>query len=153
MKNELLSPFDFESSAVPMIGKTSKVMSFFLKEKIGEHGIDMTREQFILLKVLHKNDGVKQKDLAFITERNKGSLARLISTMEKKNFVARIPSETDKRVNCIHLTKHGRAVFKTVVPIVRNCIEISQHGLTAAEIETVISVLQKIQNNLENELQ
>ncbi len=127
-------------------------MSFFLKEKIKEHGIDMTREQFILLKVLHDNDGVAQKDLAFITERNKGSLARLISTMEKKNFVARIPSETDKRVNCIHLTEHGRSIFKTVVPIVRRCLEISQRGLTAAEIETAVAVLHKIQDNLANEL-
>lgn len=84
MYKEIQIPLDFEKSVAPWIGKTAKIMSIFLKEAFAKHAVDLTKEQFILLKVLHDRDGVIQKDLAFITERNKGSLARLINTMEKR---------------------------------------------------------------------
>lgn len=148
MHKEFPLPLDFASSVAPWIGKTSKLMSIFLKEAFAKHAIDLTKEQFILLKVLHDQDGVIQKDLAFITERNKGSLARLITTMEKKNFVARIPDTEDKRINRVHLTAHGHKVFLKIQPVVQTCIKQAQQGLTEEEINTTIAVLEKIQKNL-----
>jgi len=119
-----------------------------MKDSFAKEGIEMTREQFVVLVKLSEKDGIMQKDLAFITDRNKGSLARLINTMEKKNFVARIPSEEDKRVNRIHLTRHGRASFEKMQPIVWKCIEQLQKGLSAEEINTLIYLLQKVQKNI-----
>ncbi len=148
MHKEFQIPLDFASSVAPWIGKTAKLMSIFLKDAFAKHAIDMTKEQFILLKVLHEHEGVIQKDLAFITERNKGSLARLINTMEKKNFVARIPDTEDKRINRVHLTAHGQKIFLQTQPIVQVCIKQAQQGLTEEEIKTTIAVLEKIQKNL-----
>ena len=148
MHKEFQIPLDFEKSVAPWIGKTAKMMSIFLKEAFAKHAIDLTKEQFILLKVLNDRDGVIQKDLAFITERNNGSLARLINTMEKKNFVARIPDTEDKRINRVHLTAHGQKIFVKIQPIVHNCMQQAQQGLTKKEIKTTISVLEKIQKNL-----
>ena len=148
MHKEFQIPLDFASSVAPWVGKTAKMMSIFLKDTFAKHAIDLTKEQFILLKVLHDQDGVIQKDLAFITERNKGSLARLITTMEKKNFVARITDKEDKRINRVHLTTHGRKIFLKIQPVVQTCIKQAQQGLTEEEIKTTISVLEKIQKNL-----
>jgi len=148
MHKEFQIPIDFEKSVAPWIGKTAKLMSIFIKDAFAEHAVDLTKEQFILLKVLHEQDGVIQKDLAFITERNKGSLARLINTMEKKNFVARIPDTEDKRINRIHLTAHGHKIFLKTQPVVKVCMQKVQQGLTDEEIKTTISVLAKIQKNL-----
>ena len=136
------------NSLMPWLGKTSKMLRMFMKINFANHGFDLTHEQFILLAHLYHKDGIIQKDLAFITERNKGSVARLVSTTEKKNLVARIPSTEDKRVNRIHLTKQGRSVFEKLKPILDNCEEKVQQGLTNEEIEMMISVLQKIQNNI-----
>ena len=148
MHKEFQIPLDFASSVAPWIGKTTKMMSIFLKDAFAQHAIDMTKEQFILLKVLHDRDGVIQKDLAFITERNKGSLARLINTMEKKNFVARIPDTEDKRINRVYLTAHGQKIFLQIQPVLHTCMQKVQQGLTEEEIKTTIAVLEKIQKNL-----
>ncbi len=149
MHKEFQLPLDFASSVAPWVGKTAKLMSIFMKETFAKHALDMTKEQFILLKVLNDQNGVIQKDLAFITERNKGSLARLISTMEKKNFVARIMDTEDKRINRVHLTAHGQKIFLQTQPIVQTCIKQAQKGLTEEEIKTTIAVLEKIQKNLQ----
>ena len=146
---EKFPKIDFpENFLMPWLGKTSKMLSLFMKDRFAEHGFDLTREQFILLAHLYHFDGLMQKELAFITDRNKGSLARLINTMEKKNFVARIPSTEDKRVNRIYSTKLGRSVFEKLRPVLEECDEFIKKGLTKEEIEMTIAVLQKIQNNI-----
>ncbi len=137
-----------EDSLLPRLGKTSKMLRMYMKINFSEHGFDLTHEQFILIAHLYHVDGIKQKDLAFITERNKGSLARLVNTAEKKNLVARIPSTEDKRVNRIFLTKQGRSVFEKLKPVLDECEAKVKKGLTKNEIKTMISVLEKIQNNI-----
>ncbi len=137
-----------KDSLMPRLGKTSKMLRTFMKINFADQGFDLTHEQFILIAHLYHEDGIKQKDLAFITERNKGSLARIVNTAEKKNLVARIPSTEDKRVNRIYLTKQGRCVFEKLKPVLDDCEAKVKAGLTPAEINTMISVLEKIQNNI-----
>lgn len=137
-----------ENSLMPWLGKTSKMLRLFLKINFSEHGFDLTHEQFVMMAHLYHEDGIKQKDLAFITDRNKGSLARLVNTAEKKNLVARIPSTEDKRVNRIYLTKLGRCVFEKLKPVLDECESKVQEGLTQQEIKMMTSLLKKIQKNI-----
>ena len=51
MHKEFQIPSDFASSVAPWIVKTAKLMSIFLKEAFAKYAIDLTKEQFILLKV------------------------------------------------------------------------------------------------------
>ena len=146
----MTNKYDIEKAIIPHIGKTFKMLGILVKEQARERGIDMTREQFILLKMLHLNDGVPQSELAFIAENNKSSITRLINTMEKKNLVARIPSTEDGRVNHIYLTKKGRSVFTEVFPLVNNLhLEIEQ-GISEKEMQITINVLQKMLKNIKN---
>ncbi|MDG1433093.1 MAG: MarR family transcriptional regulator [Saprospiraceae bacterium] len=137
-----------ENFLMPWLGKTSKMLRMFLKINFQEHGFDLTHEQFILIAHLYHRDGINQKDLAFITERNKGSLARLVNTTEKKNLVVRVPSLEDKRVNIIYLTKQGRCVFEKLKPVLDDCEAQVKKGLTQKEVKAMISILEKIQNNI-----
>ena len=133
---------------MPYVGQVSKMTAIYMQEKFKQYQIDLTREQFILLIRLHQEDGQTQNDLAMITERNKASLTRLINTMENKHLVARIPSKEDKRINRIYLTKHGKATFEATSPVITEMIKEVQQGLSKNEIKTVISVLNKVLQNI-----
>ena len=148
MNHEMQIPSKFEKSIAPWIGKTEKMMGMFMRDAFAKAGVEITKEQFIVLAKLEQQDGIMQKDLAYITERNKGSLARVVNTMEKKNYVARIPSEVDKRINCIHLTRHGREIFEKVQPIVWDCINQMQKGLSEEEIRKAIHIIKRLQQNI-----
>ncbi|MGB1317604.1 MAG: MarR family winged helix-turn-helix transcriptional regulator, partial [Flavobacteriales bacterium] len=91
-------------------------------------------------------------DLAFLTDRDKTSLTRLLSTMEKKNLVARITSPEDKRVNMVHLTKNGEKVLNEVTPILLDVIMHMQNGISEEDQKTVIGVMKKIQENIGNQI-
>ena len=137
-----------ETTLLPWIGKTAKMMRVFITENFKKHDFDLNIEQWILLKMLHDKDGQAQNDLALITERNKASLTRLINTMEKKNYVARIPDTEDKRVNKIFLTTNGRKVFEATFKLMSEVVEELQSDISIEEIITTIEVLKKLQKNI-----
>ncbi len=139
---------EIEQSIMPWIGKTGKWMTNFITDKFKQAGLSLTIEQWVMLKVLYKEDGLIQNDLAEKTLRDKTSLTRLVHTMEKYHLIARLQDTKDKRVNRIFLTKHGNEVFESTFSIMEEVLIHLQKGMTKMEIETLISLLQKVQNNI-----
>jgi len=136
---------------IPWMGRTMKVLDYFISDKLCENGIELTRVQLILLYKLKEADGQPQHNLAYLTNRDKASLARLLNTMEKKNLVARIPSKSDNRINHIYLTKHGDEMLKNAAPVMTDILSQIQEGISESEIDNVIKVLKKINTNIKSE--
>jgi DNA-binding MarR family transcriptional regulator len=139
---------NIENSILPWMGKTMKEIDYFLADKMKENGIELTKVQLIMLKKLNDVDGQPQNNLAFLTNRNKASLARLLTTMEKKNLVARIPSKSDHRVNNIFITKHGQDILKKAGPVMIKCIVQLQNGIPQENLSIVIKTMKKIRENI-----
>lgn len=147
------SSIDFENSIGPWLGKTVKVVDYYLQESISESDISLTKEQMIVLKRLHDKDGQSQNELAFITLRNKSSLTRLLSNMEKKRYIIRKQSKTDKRIKHVHLTSFGIETFKKIKPILKKMIATMEQDISESEKELVISILKKIQHNFDSKIE
>ncbi len=146
------SKSDFNKTLAPWIGKTFKMMNMFISDIFQKNNINVTKEQWIVLKVLNEDkDGIVQNELAFITERNKASLTRLINVMEKNNLVARIPSKEDSRKNFIYITKNGKQLFLKMKPIMLESIEAFQNGITEEDKKIFIKVMKKIQSNIQKQ--
>ncbi len=139
---------DFENSIAPWLGKTVKIVDYFLQEELIKNNLDLTKEQMIVLKKLHDKDGLNQNELAFLTLRNKSSLTRLLVKMEKKNYIKRIQCVCDKRINEVFLTNEGKAIFKKVRPTIKHIINTVEKNISITEKEQLIKILQKIQINL-----
>ncbi len=123
-------------------------MGIHANEKFKDAGIHLTRQQWIVLMKLNESDGLMQNDLAVITERDKTSLTRLLTTMEKKDLVKRKPSKADKRINQIFLTPNGKKVLNSTIPLFIKMQNKIYHNISDKDMETTIQVLRKIQENL-----
>ena len=139
---------EIEESILPWIGKTAKLMSIFIGDRLRQSGMDLSLQQMIILKILNDQDGQPQQDLAIVTERHKASLTRLLSTLEKKKLVTRMPDDVDKRINRVYLTKRGKEQLEATFPVMKEVMSDIQQGLGHAEIQLTIQTLQKIQSNL-----
>lgn len=148
MKNKI----QFDTSLIPYLGRTAKYAGFYFIDAFQEHGIDLSKEQWLVLKKLYEKDGQIQNDLAFITNRSKTSLTRLINTMEKKGLVFRSTSKNDKRINHIHLSELGKRTFSKSIPVIEILINELQSGIDQKELECAIEVLNKVQNNINKKL-
>ena len=149
-ENEIV---DFENSIGPWLGKTVKIVEYFLQERFNIHGLDLTKEQMIVLKRLHDKDGLSQNELAFLTLRNKSSLTRLLSKMEKKDYILRRQCEKDKRINHVYLTKFGEETFKKTKPAIKEMIEIMEQNISDSEKQQMINTLKKIQHNFDSKIE
>lgn len=144
---------DFENSIGPWLGKTVKLLEYYLQENFNNHGLDLTKEQMIVLKRLHDKDGLSQNELAFLTLRNKSSLTRLLSKMEKKDYILRKQCKEDKRINHVYLTEFGEETFKKTKPAIREMIEIMEQNISDSEKQEMIKTLKKIQHNFDSDIE
>ena len=142
---------ELQNTLGPWLGKTTKMLACLVSETFQNNNIDITREQWIFLMKLHQKDGIPQNELAFITERDKTSLTRLVKTMERKELIKRKISETDKRSKLVCLTDEGRKIFKKSKPIMQQMIKNLQSGLTEEEVRNTINILKRFQENIMNQ--
>jgi DNA-binding MarR family transcriptional regulator len=63
------------------------------------------------LRVIAGGEAKSQQDVAMILGVDRTSMVALLDALERAGFVARRPSEQDRRRNVIELTKPGREVF------------------------------------------
>ena len=138
---------DFEASIAPWLGKTTKIVDYYIHEAMGVRNLDLTKEQMIVLKKLHDCDGLPQNELAFLTLRNKSSLTRLLVKMEKKDYITREQSNKDKRINHVFLTQLGKETFKKTRPLIKEIIATMERNISDTEKQQMIVLLQKIQFN------
>ncbi len=139
---------DLNSHALSWVGKIHYDFGFLVQKAFQENGLDLSKEQWSVLKRLNVNDGQRQNDLAFITHRDKTSMTRLVNTMESKNLVVRKIDEKDRRINHIFLTDYGKEIIQKVQPIMYDLIPAVQESLSEEEIETLISVLKKVKSKI-----
>ena len=144
---------DFENSIGPWLGRTIKLLDYVLLESLKSEDLDLTKEQMVVLKKLHDNDGLNQNELAFLTLRNKSSLTRLLSKMEKKNYIIRRQSLKDKRVNNVFLTNLGKSIFLKAKPVIKKMITDMEQTITKREKEQIINTLKKIQSNFNTKIE
>ncbi|NNE54539.1 MAG: MarR family transcriptional regulator [Flavobacteriales bacterium] len=140
-----------EDSILPWMGKTMKELDLFVSAALSQQGVNLTRKQMICMKILEEHGPLPQSELAFLTDRDKTSLTRLINSMEKKNVVARIPSETDKRVNLVHLTTSGRKLLAKTAPIMVKMVKKLESSITKEDREAFKRVLKQIHQNIESQ--
>lgn len=140
---------DFENSIGPWLGKTVKLVDYHMQEAFNKAALDLTKEQMIVLKKLHENDGLNQNELAFLTYRDKSSLARLLSKMEQKQYIFRKQHVDDKRVNMVFLTAEGKSIYKKTRPVIQELIQRLERNITKTEKQQMIVLLKKVRRNFE----
>lgn len=142
----------YKDLLIPTLGKTMKHVEIMIKGRFQSEGLDLTKNQFVVLKWL-MGESRPQCDLALITERDKGSLTRLIQSMERKGYVVRRTSEEDARMNMVAITDQGRDAFNAAEPLIFGIFKNLQKGISAEEAQAAKSVLDRILNNAKKELQ
>jgi len=145
---EIMAPES--KSLCKAIGLTSKLLGIYINDSLQLNDLNLTLSQFVVLKILRKQNGICQNELAFITERDKTSLTRLINTLETKGLVSRQVSNLDKRKRTIFITSLGIEVLDSALPLIDKLEEEIASNITPGEFDNLLCALNKIQANVLN---
>ncbi|MFW9946220.1 MAG: MarR family winged helix-turn-helix transcriptional regulator [Candidatus Odinarchaeota archaeon] len=112
------------------------------------HGIEgITPPQLFVLRSLWAEDGIPINHLANMARVSLPTMSGIIDTMEKNDFVTRVPNPDDKRGKLIKLTKKGENVGKYKPPIDSSKIDYFKN-FKPAELENLNQLLEKLSKSL-----
>ena len=75
---------------------------------------DLTFNEMRVLMRTGRHPGLTQKDLVAHSHTDKAQMARTLSQLQDKGWLARTASEQDKRVRCLQLSAKGQALFEAL---------------------------------------
>jgi DNA-binding MarR family transcriptional regulator len=129
-------------------GKASTAIARRLQKKFNQAGVNLTIEQWSVLYHLWKEDGKSQQELCNATFRDKPSITRLVDNLEKLNLVKRVPSESDRRINMIYLTRQAQKLHEQTMELAEGTLNEALTGVPPEQVNMCKEVLQKVYDNL-----
>src|SRR5688572_23187581 len=129
-------------------GKASTAIARRLQKKFNASGLNLTIEQWRVLYHLWKEDGISQQELCNATFRDKPSITRLVDNLEKLNLVKRVPSENDRRINLIFLTKQAQKIHELTMAMAEATLNEALEAVPVEKIDVCKEVLQVEYDNL-----
>ena len=110
--------------------------------------LGLTRAQWRALKRLERTEGVSQVELAEQLDMEPIAVGRVIDRLQKSGFVERRADPADRRVWRLHLLPQSADVTVAVEALSKDLRRDGWAGITAAELATTLSVLERVRENL-----
>ena len=122
----------------------------FGQRNINRTGLDITIDQWLVLKTLQDSPGISQQQLAALVFKDVASITRITDLLVKKGYLNRDFHATDRRRFELTITKEGRKIIDTLKPIVKNYRSAALNGITYSELELLHHTLKKIIANTQS---
>ncbi len=138
------------SSEIPlgyMLSRSRRVFKHQMASEFRNRGIDLTFEQYVILKLLDLNADFIQQDLADLLQKDKSIIVRHINCLLKYHYVVRLTNIEDKRKKNLTLTDAGMEILNRMKEVATEVTNKLISGITENELETFQRVLLKIQEN------
>ena len=110
--------------------------------------LELTRAQWRALKATSRQEGLSQTELAELLDMEPIPVGRVIDRLEKTGFVERRADPADRRVWRLYLLPPSTRVTDEVERLAVSLRREATAGITAAELATTLSVLQRVRGNL-----
>lgn len=129
-------------------GKASTAIARRLQKKFNQAELNLTIEQWSVLYHLWKQDGISQQELCNATFRDKPSITRLVDNLERLQLVRRVPSESDRRINLVYLSRQAQKLEVQTMALAEETLNEALQGVSPQDIEVCKAVLQLVYDNL-----
>jgi MarR family transcriptional regulator, transcriptional regulator for hemolysin len=125
----------------------SKAYRRFAQARLHESGVDITIDQWLVLKAIHEAADITLQQIGVAVFKDFASVTRIVQLLERKGLLRRRPHPTDGRRSELALTRSGASVVRTVEPIAQANRRQALEGIDADEIARVRAVLGRIMEN------
>lgn len=139
-----------ESVLFYVMEKAIKSYRQFAQRNLNALNRDLTIDQWLILKTLHDNPKLTQREIAQRVFKDHASITRMIELLVNKGFLERSFNPDDRRRYALDLTPMGKMAQQESVPIIMQNRATALKGLSAEEVETLRNLLQRITDNCQN---
>jgi DNA-binding MarR family transcriptional regulator len=130
-----------------LLNKTLRIFKSQITTEFRKQGIELTFEQFVMLRMLDSNCDMIQQDLAHVLQKDKSIIVRQMNGLLDEKYVDRLTNTDDKRKKNLTLTSKGIEILKQLKSISNDLSDKLLAGVTENEFGTFKKVMLKIQEN------
>src|SRR4051812_9496150 len=116
-------------------------VSIFVEEC---RAFDLTPVQYAALIAIHTHPGIDATRLSAVIAFDRSTLGSVIERLQAKRLIERKPSNEDKRIKLLYLTKPGVSVLRDIVPSVENAQARILQPLKAADRKLLLALLTQL---------
>lgn len=138
--------YDFENSVGHRVIQAAHLIERAVNAELAPHGI--TYPQCQVLGWLAHDGELNQCELAARMRIEPPTLAGILDRMEKRGWVERVPSATDRRKKIVRPGETARPVWNTIVQCAHAVRARAVRGLSPEQIRVLFETLDAIQHNL-----
>ena len=109
--------------------------------------LNMTYPQMAVLMILHRTDGISQRELADLGETDSTNMMVICDSLEKRGWIKRVMHENDRRIKRICLTGDGRKVYIEAQEVLQNGIDYMQERTPKEELKRIQPFLEELHKN------
>jgi DNA-binding MarR family transcriptional regulator len=143
MNEELYNSYSF------LLDRTARRVKQYAQQKFKALKLNITVDQWLVLKHLYENESMKQNELAEFLFKDNPTLTRIIDLLCEKGLTTRKLHPTDRRSFNVELTKEGRKKVENIKPKIKEIRLKAWEGLTERDFSQFKKVLNTIYQNLE----
>jgi DNA-binding MarR family transcriptional regulator len=142
------APDSLSSNIIYLCGEFSHVFHQVLTKAFKGNKIGVTVEQFSVLAMLFYQDGLSQQGISDVLGRDKTTIARVISIMERDKMITRVTNKDDNRGKRIFLTKKGRSIQQKAVGVSGELYLRAIQGLKESHLKVAMKIMRAMTSNL-----
>jgi DNA-binding MarR family transcriptional regulator len=143
---------DISDSLAYRIYRVQRLLRRDLARLAARAGVDLTPEQWFVLNKLRLRAGQSQTDLGDEIFADRPNITRMVAGLERRGLVVRRADPDDARRVLVSLTARGQEVHDRIAMSVGPERDRLFRGITADEIVSVFSVLERIEGNVLHEV-
>lgn len=120
----------------------------FIAAKLRQVDVPLTPEQFMLIDLLWNHGELSQQQLADLMHKDKNSVTKLVDAIERKGFVVRQQSATDRRANILILTEKANQLKPGAKLKGISILDEMLDGIEEEELRAFLKTLHKLNANM-----
>jgi MarR family transcriptional regulator, lower aerobic nicotinate degradation pathway regulator len=105
---------------------------------------ELTPVQYAALIAIHTHPGIDATRLSAVIAFDRSTLGSVIERLVSKKLIDRKPSDEDKRVKLLYLTKAGAAILRDIMPSVEKAQARMMQPLKAADRKVLLALLTQL---------
>ncbi|MEJ0028943.1 MAG: MarR family transcriptional regulator [Bacteroidota bacterium] len=142
------APRSLETNVLFLCGELSHIFHGALTSEFKKNRIGITVEQFSILALLFYQEGINQQEISVRLNRNKTTITRVISNMERNKMITRATDKNDSRGKLIFLTKKGRDLQQKAIAHSGALYMKAVGGLSSTALDQSARLLNMIMQNV-----
>lgn len=132
-----------------LLDRTARKVKQYAQQKFKELRLNVTVDQWLVLKHLYENERMKQNELAELLFKDNPTLTRIIDLLCEKGMAVRRQHPMDRRSFQVALTSEGKKKVEQMKPKIQKIRLKAWEGLSKEDFRHFKRVLDAIYHNLE----